>query len=555
MLLHRFVAVAALATLCLSHPASHAASAATSAEAQPLDYRIEPGDTFIGVTARLLRPGTTWQQLQRANPRMEPLKLPPGGTLRIPAHLLQETAELAEVMHAHGSVTLERSGAAPVPLTGGERVRRGDRIRTGEQSSTTLRFADGARVLVRPQSDLLIDRTVRFGPGGPVHTTLGLSAGSADSQVPPLATPVRQPRFRIRTPVANLGVRGTEFRTSTDGRRTRLEVLQGTVAMQSGSDGGRSKSVDRPVSAGFGSVASPQASTAPEALMAAPDLSRLPERIERLPVSFGFMALPAASQYRAQVFDAGSGEVLRLDGLFAQPLARWSDDLPDGAYELRVRAVAAGGLEGRDARRPFTLKARPEPPLLSAPAADARTAATAIDFAWTRNPQAARYRMQVADDEGFATPLLDRDDLNATSASLELPLGTHWWRLASIRPDGDQGPWGDGQRVTRVAQPPPPAPEPPESTGDGVRLRWATGPAGTRYQLQVSPDATFASTLYDERVDQPSWLLPKPEPGRYHVRVRSIDAEGFEGPFGTPQEVEVPHSLWWLMLLPLVLLL
>ena len=32
-------------------------------------------------------------------------------------------------------------------------------------------------------------------------------------------------------------------------------------------------------------------------------------------------------------------------------------------------------------------------------------------------------------------------------------------------------------------------------------------------------------------------------------------AEGFEGPFGTPQEVEVPHSLWWLMLLPLVLLL
>lgn len=552
MLLHRFVAVAAWATLCLSHPATLAASA--SADGQPLDYRIEPGDTFIGVTARLLRPGTTWQQLQRANPHMEPLKLPPGGTLRIPAHLLQETAELAEVMHAHGTVTLERSGAAPVPLAGGERVRRGDRIRTGEQSSTTLRFADGARVLVRPQSDLLIDRTVRFGPGGPVHTTLGLDAGSADSQVPPLATPVRQPRFRIRTPVANLGVRGTEFRASTDGRRTQLEVLQGTVALRPGSEGDR-KSVDRPVSAGFGSVASTQAATTPQALMAAPDLSRLPERVERLPISFGFAALPAAAQYRAQVFDAGSAEVLRLDGLFKQALARWSDDLPDGAYELRVRAVAADGLEGRDARRPFTLKARPEPPLLSAPAADARTAATAIDFAWARNPQAARYRMQVADDAGFATPRLDRDDFSATTASLELPLGTHWWRLASIRPDGDQGPWGDGQRVTRVAQPPPPAPEPPEATGDGLRLRWAAGPAGTRFQLQVSRDEKFAATLYDERIDQPGWLLPQPEPGRYYVRVRSIDAEGFEGPFGTPQEVEVPHSLWWLMLLPLVLLL
>jgi hypothetical protein len=545
LLQHRFVvAAAALAATC----------ALRAAPAEALDYRIEPGDTFIGVTERLLRPGTSWHQLQRANPRLEPLKLPPGGTLRIPARLLKETAELAEVMHAHGSVTLERSGAEPAPLAGGERLRRGDRVRTGAQSSTTLRFADGARVLVRPQSDLVIEKTVRFGPAGPVHTELGLGAGSADSRVPPLAKPARQPHFRIRTPVANLGVRGTEFRTSTDGRRTQLEVLQGTVALRAGAATAR-KAVDRPVSAGFGAIASVQASTSPEALLAAPDLARMPERLERLPISIGWSALPAAAQYRAQVFDAGSGEVLRLDGLFEQPLARWADDLPDGAYELRVRAVAAGGLEGRDARRPFTLKARPEPPLLTAPAADARTAATSIDFAWARNPQAARYRLQVADDAEFRTPRLDRDDLGATSASLELPLGPHWWRLASIRADGDQGPWGDPQRLTRVAQPPPPPPEPPESTADGLRLRWGAGPAGTRYQVQVSRDAQFTPVLHDARVDSPSWLLPQPEPGRYFVRVRAIDVEGFEGPYGTPQQVEVSRSLWWLLLLPLVLLL
>ena len=546
MLLHRFVALAALAAVCGLQAAPPAADL--------LDYRIEPGDTFIGVTARLLRPGTKWQQLQRANPRLEPLKLPPGGTLRIPAHLLQETAELAEVMHAHGSVTLERAGAAAVPLAGGERLRRGDRVRTGAQSSTTLRFADGARVLVRPQSDLVIDKTVRFGPGGPVHTELGLASGSADSQVPPLAMPTRQPRFRIRTPVANLGVRGTEFRTSTDGQHTQLEVLDGTVALQ---PGGRTDkpTANRPVSAGFGVIASTQAAAAPEALLRAPDLSHAPARVERLPVSFGWDGLPTAAQYRAQVFDAGSGEVLRLDGLFEQPLARWADDLPDGAYELRVRAVAASGLEGRDARRPFTLKARPEPPLLSAPAADARLASPTIDFAWARNPQAARYRLQVADGNEFVTPRLDRDDLGSTDASIDLPVGTHWWRLASIRADGDQGPWGDAQRVTRVEQPPPPAPEPPEATTDGLRLRWAAGPAGTRYQVQVSRDPRFTPMLHDERVEQPSWLLPKPEPGRYFVRVRSIDGEGFEGPFGSPQEVDVPRSLWWLLLLPLVLLL
>ncbi|MEK8030892.1 FecR domain-containing protein [Ideonella sp. DXS29W] len=550
MLQHRFVAVAALAVTC----------SLRAAPAEVLDYRIEPGDTFIGVTERLLRPGTRWQQLQRANPGMQPLRLPPGRTLRIPAQLLQETAEMAEVMHAHGSVTLERAGAPPVALAGGERLRRGDRVRTGAQSSSTLRFADGARVLVRPLSDLTIDKTVRWGQGGPVQTELGLDAGSADSLVPPAAGPAQPTRFRIRTPVANLGVRGTEFRTSAERDRTRLEVLQGTVALRPGASasGGERRArpaADLPVAAGFGAIASPQQATPPQPLLGPPDLTPTPSRLERMPVSLGWPALAGASSYRAQVFDAAGTEVLRLDGRFDQPQARWPDDLPDGAYELRVRGVAAGGLEGRDARHPFKLKARPEPPLLNTPAADARLASPSIDFSWTRNPQAARYRLQVADDAAFGTPRIDRDDLSATGASLELPEGTHWWRLASVRADGDQGPWGDAQRVTRVPQPPPPPPEPPESTDSGMKLRWGAGAPGTRYQVQVSRDPSFAAVLHDERVEQPSWLLPKPEPGRYLVRVRSIDAEGFEGPFGTPQEIEVQRSLWWLMLLPLVLLL
>jgi hypothetical protein len=546
-LLHRWIMIALLV--------AGAPLGAAVPPAESLAYRIEPGDTFIGVTARLLRPGTGWRELQRANPRMDPLRLPPGGTLHIPSHLLQETAELAEVLHAHGSVTLARPGATAAPLAGGERLRRGDQVRTGEQSSATLRFADGARVLLRPQSSLVIDKTVRLGPGGPVHSMLGLDTGAADAQVPPQATPPRQPRFHIRTPVANLGVRGTEFRTSTDGRQTRLEVLEGAVALRN--TGASKATTGRPVAAGFGATAAPGATTAPEALLPPPDLAATPTRIERLPLTFGWAALPGASGYRAQVFDAaGSAERLRLDGLFTAAGARWADDLADGAYELRVRAVAASGLEGRDARLGFTLKARPEPPLLSAPAADARVGADRIDFAWARHPQAARYRLQVADDAGFSAPRIDRDDLTTTTATVELPVGTHHWRLASIRADGDTGPWGDAQQVTRVELPPAPAPEPPQAEADGVRLRWGAGKPGTRYQVQVSRDAAFAGLLHDAEVDTPAWLLPSPEPGLYRVRVRAIDAEGFRGPFGAPQEVEVPRSPWWLLLgLPLVLLL
>jgi len=50
-------------------------------------------------------------------------------------------------------------------------------------------------------------------------------------------------------------------------------------------------------------------------------------------------------------------------------------------------------------------------------------------------------------------------------------------------------------------------------------------------------------------------LITDPSPGLYYVRARTIDADGFEGPFGMPQQVEVSRSgLWWL-LAPLGLLL
>jgi len=40
------------------------------------------------------------------------------------------------------------------------------------------------------------------------------------------------------------------------------------------------------------------------------------------------------------------------------------------------------------------------------------------------------------------------------------------------------------------------------------------------------------------------------------MRIRTIEADGFSGPFGKPQQIEVPASRWWLLVLtPMVLLL
>jgi hypothetical protein len=309
-----------------------------------------------------------------------------------------------------------------------------------------------------------------------------------------------------------------------------------------------------PTPAGFGTVASAQGVGAPRALPATPQLRQVPERIERLPLRLGWSVAAGAAAYRAQVFDAANADRLMLDGLFDDTGARWSDDLPDGRYVLRVRAVDGNGLEGFDAAMPFTLKARPEPPFTTRPRAGERTADEAVLFAWTKSASAARYRLQVADTPEFAAPRVDQADIAGEELRVPLPVGTHHWRLASIRADGDTGPWGDPLSVTRVALPPPPASSPSQTTREGVLLSWRES-AGARYQLQVARDAAFTTLLHDERVEVAQWLLRSPAPGSYFVRVRTIDADGFVGPFGAVQQVDVRWFEWWMLLVPALLLL
>jgi hypothetical protein len=54
--------------------------------------------------------------------------------------------------------------------------------------------------------------------------------------------------------------------------------------------------------------------------------------------------------------------------------------------------------------------------------------------------------------------------------------------------------------------------------------------------------------LHTVQTAQPEAALPRPGRGRYHVRVRTLDAEGIPGPYGAPQRIDVPHSRWWWLL-------
>ena len=514
-------------------------------------HQVVPGDTLIGLAATFLEPGTDWRRLQRANHVADPRRLQPGSTLRLPAAWLRQQPTVAEVIHVVGSVSVQRVGGQAEPVAVGALLRAGDVLRAQPESSLSLKFADGSRLLLRPDSELRISRLLQYGRGAAHQLRLQLRRGNADSSVPPPAAGGWR-RYEIDTPSVNLGVRGTEFRTHVEPetQQSRLEVLEGSVAVTSArAPAKRQQHVD----AGQGAVFDAgQPVAARERLPEAPDLSGVAPRLERVPLRLAWADQPGASVWRAQVFELGADPALLLDGSFDMPRARWAD-LPDGRYELRVRAIDGRGLEGVDARRPFVLKARPVPPFTIEPHAGAKVYGDSVQFAWTRPEGASTYQLQLSDSDDFDTPRADLTGLAEPEHRLALPPGSYHWRLASVRADGDQGPFGDAQSFTLKPIPQAPRLESPQLRDDALVLRWAAGPPGETYELQLARDREFSDIVQSQRSELPEVALARPGAGRYFVRVRAVDPDGYVGPYGDTQQFEIPVSRWWL-LVPLGLL-
>ncbi|RZJ05484.1 MAG: hypothetical protein EOP39_20025, partial [Rubrivivax sp.] len=413
------------AGLLMSGGLAHAqASAGADAD---WSYRVQKGDTLITLTRSWLAAPRTWRDLQKLNRVGDPRRLQPGRLLRMPVAWLKQEASVAEAVFVKGDVQRQR-GTASEALTSGSSLLSGDRVRTGAQSSASLRFVDGSRLLVPPESDVALDQLLVLGRGALPAVRLRLTKGGADNRVAPNAQ--RVPLYELRTPHANLGVRGTEFRVQVEGAATRMQVLSGAVHAD-----GRAGDVG----GGEGLLAEGTAlSVAP--LLPAPDLSALPRTAERLPLRLGWTASPpGAVAWRAQLYAKGDFDRLLLDARVTDPQAAWAEarELADGDYTLRLRGIDARGQEGASADAELSLQARPEPPFVQAPAQGAVSYTGGMALSWTRNTAAPGVRLQVARDAGFKDLALQPGPIDAATYEVRLPDGAYHWRIAAVEAGGD----------------------------------------------------------------------------------------------------------------------
>ncbi len=522
--------------------------------AEPVaSFVVQEGDTLIDLSNEVFISPQAWREIARLNKLPDADLIRPGQQLRVPLRLLRGNAVDGQLLSSVGEVKLD--GAA---VAAGSAVRPGQRLSTAANASAVLRLADGSRLRVLPNSEIELAQSIDYAkradqPQGLFAGLMRLVRGSLEVVA---AKVLRAKPLEVESPTAVIGVRGTEFRVRQESvSGLRAEVLEGIVgATPARRDSGVA------VAAGNGTaIVDPRVPPFVAKLLPALDLGAMPQVFERPILRF---TPPAnGNAVRVQVASDEQFDAVVRDELFAPNSQVRIAGLDDGRWWLRVRAVDRDGIEGLDAKRAVRLEARPEPPAPTRPRADGKAGAGALRLAWLENTTAAAYRVQVAKDAAFTQPVFEAERVQGDGVAVPLEeAGDYHWRVASIAADASaerpQGPWSDAQRFTLRPRPAQPSGS-VEAEGKTLQLRFS-GRAGDRQQVQLARDTGFADVVAEAELERAEWTLDKPEtPGTYYFRFRSIEPDGFVGPYSSALKIEVPRD-WsgaWRVLLPMLLVL
>ena len=533
-------------------------SAARAADEPPLEYTVSPRDTLISLSSTVFASPKAWREIAALNKLPNANRIYPGQVLRVPARLMRFKTAAAKLFSVTGDV---RVGDAPVTVGG--TLNEGQSLQTGEAGSAVLELADGSRLRLPPSSLAEVVASRHYGAqdgSDPARSaTTGWFSGVlrlVRGSVEVFATKVLRARpLEVTTPTAVVGVRGTQYRVNFDkaaNGSTRSEVLEGLVRFDAARATAASSGTN--VAAGFGAAIDTTAAPPNVVkLPVAPDLSAVPERFERPLIRFQLPTEPAAVHVQVaadEAFDqivsdqrVAVGTDIRIGGL------------ADARWYLRARRLDAQGIEGYDAQRAFVLKARPEPPASNTPRVNAKQTVGEVAFSWAPNVDSRSVRLQVARDASFATPLLDQPGITASAATSSFTdEGNYFWRMASVRADGDQGPFGDPQ--TFELRPLPTTPEGGVAPdGKSLVLSWSGRPQD-KQQVELASDPEFKTIVAKDELSKPEWAVPTPSrAGLYYFRYRSVEPDGFISPNSQALKIEVPRDWRWLWLLTPLLFL
>ena len=201
---------------------------------------------------------------------------------------------------------------------------------------------------------------------------------------------------------------------------------------------------------------------------------------------------------------------------------------------LALNARQGSVANGRDAAQVL--------PLLSEPVYPELPAVFDTPYVeWTMGEQegALRYVGELSQDESFMERLVSVHSDGRRIRLRELPNGRYWMKLRAVDVHGLQGM--EGKVAFEVKVPPRQfAMTKVYVTGKQLQLRWVGRKQSVSYQVQVAPYQDFQHLLLDVRTTD-NWVdMPRPQAGRYFLRVRQIFAGGQVGHWDVPMAFDAP---------------
>lgn len=437
-----------------------------------------------------------------------------------------------------GSVTYQRRGVMRrfadqvvwEKIDQGTRLANADTIRTDGKSEARITLKDGTILTIDESSMVKLDmanRRIDFQQGSvQVQSTSGneLTVKSGDSE--------------IQTENGSLTLQKTDKDLS-------VTVHDGSAQVTSG---GRTENVGKNQKADIGSNGI-QVRELPVVLLKPNPFQTMATEGDGTSVSFRF---EPNDQVRKPVLEVSRDPDFK-DARRVESPGNAKVDLAPGTYYWRVTAedVATNQKAVSETRKVTIL--RGEPLRLHTPGTGERVAfysqPPVVPFAWSADPLAEEYEVEVAKDAGFKN-IVKTFHTRAVSVSVDgLEEGMYHWRIRTKpnQPDSPArlSPTGEFQVYrTDLAAPETISPFENENYAnlqakEGILFNWR-GPAEmTRFAVQISQSPEFATSVLNKTHDR-SFVVVKDMPdGQYYWRVKGVTAAGKESPFSAVRKFSV----------------
>lgn len=136
-----------------------------------------------------------------------------------------------QVVFVSGPAELIAPDGKKQALASGTAVRQGDQIATGDNAYVHVRMIDNAFVAVRPQSRLVVE-LYEYDAAAPAASRIKLQLHNGNARtVSGKGGEAAKHNYRFNTPMAAIGLRGTDYTVLSTNDATRVSVSRGAVAV------------------------------------------------------------------------------------------------------------------------------------------------------------------------------------------------------------------------------------------------------------------------------------------------------------------------------------